>query len=295
MLWNGTNTDAMMLMTEDERVQISSYIEDAFGIKMSEAKKPLLTGRLSKRLRILRINSYGEYFNYIHSVEGRNEFRIFTDLVSTHETHFFRENGHFEFLSATGLPALVNRGSGTDVPLNIMSAACSTGEEVYSAACTIEEFAAVNSYRNFRYYITGTDLSSNVINTAAKGIYETDDINRVPVKYRKYFMKSRNSSHKLIRVIPEIRTRTRFIEMNLLDDSFTFDCIFDIIFCRNVMIYFSKENQRKVVEHLCRFLHPGGYLLVGHSENLLGLDLPIKLINTATYVKTSQVGERHAN
>lgn len=284
-----------MLMTEDERVRISAYIEDTFGIKMSEAKKPLLTGRLSKRLRILKINSYGEYFNYIHSVEGRDEFRIFTDLVSTHETHFFRENGHFEFLSTTGLPALVNRGQGLDVPLNIMSAACSTGEEVYSAACTIEEFAAVNSYSNFRYRITGTDLSSNVINTAAKGIYETDDINRVPVKYRKYFMKSRNSSKKLIRVIPEIRTRTRFIEMNLLDDSFTFDCVFDIIFCRNVMIYFSKENQRKVVEHLCRFLNPGGYLLVGHSENLLGLDLPIKLINTATYVKTSQAGESHAN
>ena len=273
------------VMTEEERARISEYIETTFGIKMSESKKPLLTGRLSKRLRTLRIRTYGEYFDYLHTPHGREEMRIFTDLVSTHETHFFREPGHFSFLSSTGLPALAGKGAGSEYELNVLCAACSTGEEVYSVACTIEEFAHNSSINNFRYRITGTDISSGVIQTAVRGIYDGDDLNGVPDEMRKYFMKSRDKSKNLIRVIPELRARTRFIEMNLIKGDYTFDCHFDIIFCRNVMIYFSKENQLKTAEYLCKYLTTDGYYLVGHSENLFGFSLPLKLLTSATYVK----------
>lgn len=278
-------SEERFVMTEEERARISEYIETTFGIKMSESKKPLLTGRLSKRLRTLRIRTYGDYFDYLHSPQGHDEMRIFTDLVSTHETHFFRENGHFEFLTSTGLPTLAKKGAGTDYELNVLCAACSTGEEVYSAACTIEEFAHNSSIRNFRYRITGTDISSGVIQTAVRGVYDGDDLNGVPGEIRKYFMKSRDQSRNLIRVIPELRAHTRFIEMNLIKGDYTFDCQFDIIFCRNVMIYFSKENQMKTAEYLCGFLSNDGFFLVGHSENLFGFRLPLKLLTSATYVK----------
>jgi chemotaxis protein methyltransferase CheR len=272
-------------MTEEERVRISSYIEKEFGIKMSEAKKPLLTGRLSKRLRTLKMDSFGEYFDFIHTPKGKDEYRIFTDLVSTHETSFFREPAHFDFLMNEALPALYRAGAGQDRVLNILSAACSTGEEVYSSACAVEEFARVNKINNMRYMITGTDISMHVVQFAARGVYNQKSVAKLPVFAHKYFMRSKNPEKSVVRVVPEIREHTRFMELNLLDKSYPFDVQFDIIFCRNVMIYFDRKTQEFVSSKLCDVLVRGGYLLVGHSETLLGFPLPISAIAPATYVK----------
>jgi chemotaxis protein methyltransferase CheR len=275
-------------MTEEERIAFSTYIENEFGIKMPEVKKPLLTGRLSKRLHYLNLNSYSEYYDYIHEPSNFEEKKRFIDLISTHETSFFREVSHYDFLLTEIFPALIQKGAGIEREITILSSACSSGEELYSAACVIEEIAIRNKIRNPKYRLVGTDISVHVLKTAARGVYRAQVIKKIPDYARKFFMTSRDSKKDLIRVIPEIRAHAEFMEMNLLAGTFPFGCNFDIIFCRNVLIYFDKKNQEKVTVSLCRYLAPGGYLLVGHSETLIGLSIPLKNIAPATYVFKSQ-------
>jgi chemotaxis protein methyltransferase CheR len=276
--------DPNVIMTESERSMISTYIEKEFGIKMPEAKKPLLTGRLSKRLRILGMKSFGEYFDFIHSSSGGEEYRLFTDLVSTHETSFFREAAHYDFLMKIGFPALYKSGAGSDRELNILSSACSSGEEAYSAAFIAEEFAKNNGIKNFHYRVTGTDISTQVIKAAARGVYKQQSIRTIPVFAHKYFMRSKDPANGQVRVIPEVRERAIFMEMNLLDETYPFEGKFDIIFCRNVMIYFERKTQEIVASKLCKKLVSGGYLLVGHSETLIGFHLPVENVAPATYI-----------
>ena len=274
-------------MSEEERVRISSYIEKEFGIKMTEAKKPLLIGRLSKRLRVLGLKSFGAYFDYIHTTHGHEEYKQFTDLVSTHETSFFRESAHFDFLIDEVLPEMYKSGRGRDSELRFLSAACSTGEEVYSTACAVEEFAARKGIKNIRYSLTGTDISVNAIKTAASGIYKSSVMERIPLYAHKYFMRSRNPNKTAVRVVPEIRERALFMQMNLLDKSYPFREKFDVIFCRNVMIYFDRDTQAGVAGTLCSVLNSGGYFLVGHSETLIGFSLPLVNVAPASYKKKS--------
>lgn len=271
-------------MSEEERVTISAYIEKQFGIKMPEAKKALLAGRLAKRLRTTGARSFGEYFDFIHTPQGADEYTFFIDLVSTHETSFFREPAHYEYLLTAALPALHAAGAGTRRELRILSAACSSGEEIYSAACVVEEFARLKGLRDFRYSLTGTDVSSHVIRKAARGIYKAQAIAKVPSYARRCFMRSRDPSSEQIRVVPEIREKASFMQMNLLDRSFPFDLPFDIVFCRNVMIYFDRPTQEKVSALLCRYIVDGGYFLVGHSESMIGFNLPIRSVAPATYI-----------
>jgi len=277
------NMETNVFMSESERSMISAYIESEFGIKMPEAKKPLLTGRLTKRLRALGMESFGTYFEFIRSPDGQDEYRLFTDLVSTHETSFFRESVHFDFLMNVAFPALYQSGSGSERDLNILSAACSSGEEVYSSAFIAEEFAKKNEIRQFRYRVTGTDISPQVVRTAARGVYKQESIRTIPVFAHKYFMRSKDPSKGQVRVVPEVREKTVFLEMNLLDEPYPLDCCFDVIFCRNVMIYFERKTQEMVTANLCRKLLSGGYLLLGHSETLIGFTLPVESVAPATY------------
>jgi chemotaxis protein methyltransferase CheR len=279
---------ANLNMTEDERLEISSYIEKEFGIKMPEAKKPLLTGRLSKRLRHLKMKSFSEYFDLIHMPQHSDEYRTFIDLVSTHETSFFREASHFDYLMETALPHLMHAGVGTQRPLSFLSAACSTGEEMYSMAIVLEEFAVQQRIRNFKYHLIGTDISVNVLQTAARGVYKSAVIEKIPLFAHKYFMRSKDSRKDAVRIIPEIRMHIECMEMNLLDAKYPFDYVFDVIFCRNVMIYFNRKTQERVARTLCRHLSPEGYLFVGHSESLLGFPLDIETVAPATYILSSK-------
>lgn len=275
-------------MSEEERIAISSHIEEKFGIRMPEMKKTLLMGRLSKRLRVLGIGNYGEYFQYIQSPEGMtHEYPVFADLVSTHETSFFREPTHYEFLMETALPELYRELKGTGNELHILSAACSTGEEAYSAAFSIEEFNRNRTGSSLPYRITGTDMSLKVVQTAARGIYNDNRIQKIPQHIaRRYLMRSRDKNSPLYRVIPEIRSRMEFIVMNLMDKSYSALKNYHIIFCRNVLIYFEKETQAMVTSRLCSHLETDGYLFIGHSETLIGLDLPLRAVAPSVYRKT---------
>ena len=275
-------------MSEEERSAISTHIEHEFGIKMPQSKKSLLSGRLAKRLRILKIPSFGEYFNYIRSPEGRiREYRFFADLVSTHETSFFRENSHFEHLIGTTLPDLIKHDVGIKRDLKVWSAACSSGEEVYSIAISIEEFARRNNIQSLRYSVTGTDISEIVLTTAARGIYNKSRIKNISSDYvKRYFLRSKKPEIEEVRIIPEVRSHTQFLVLNLMDSMYEFDDLFDVIFCRNVLIYFDRSMQEAVSDKLSRCLSPEGYMYIGHSESIYGFNLPLKVVAPTVYRKS---------
>lgn len=273
-------------MTEKERVDLSSLVEVHFGIKMPPVKKILLTSRLSKRLNALGLKSYNEYYKYLISENGSNEeYNIFADLVSTHETSFFREPQHFEYLNKIVLPQLLEeKGAGDKKPLAVLSSACSTGEEAYTISLVLEEFSRTNNLNLYAYKITGTDISTKVVNAATRGVYHESRIRNLPHEYkRRYFMKGKGEKSELVRVIPEIRATAEFRYMNLMDDKYIFTENFDIIFFRNAMIYFDKDNQEKILRRLVGYLNKGGFLFIGHSETVSGYNLPIRSVATAVY------------
>lgn len=273
-------------MNERERSAISSFIEGEFGIKMPPVKKVMLTSRLGKRLKVLGLKSYSEYYDYIRSAEGmRGELFIFTDLVSTHETSFFREPQHFEYLFNNVLPELAgSNGAGMRRPLLVLSAACSTGEEVYTIAMTAEEFRRSGDMSRYTYRITGADISKRVVDDASRGVYNESKISNLPNHYRKkYFMSGKGPKSGFVRVVPELRARTEYCTMNLMDAAYPFSEKFDIIFCRNALIYFDRPNQEKILMRLLGCLHKNGYLFIGHSETMTGYDLPVRCVEPTVY------------
>ena len=272
-------------MTERERIEISSFIESEFGIKMPAVKKILLTSRLSKRLNLLGCKSYADYYRFIRSAKGADEFLIFADLVSTHETSFFRESQHFELMFSRVLPDLCGTGgAGIRRSLRVLSAACSTGEEAYTLAITIEEFRRKRKLRSFNYRITGTDISTKVLSSASRGVYGEGRVGKLPDEYmKKYFMRGKNEKREMVRVVPELRANAEFMHMNLMDKSYPFRENFDIIFCRNALIYFDRENQKEIIRKLTSHLSRNGYLFIGHSETMAGYDLPLRCVEPTVY------------
>ncbi|MFH0975506.1 MAG: CheR family methyltransferase [Spirochaetota bacterium] len=275
-------------MSESERRKISSFIEERFGIKMPPSKATLLISRLSKRLITLGLKTFGDYFKYINSQEGMaNEIYIFIDLISTHETSFFREAKHYDILLSKVLPKIVTEcGAGLKHPLRILSAACSTGEEPYTIAVVVSEFIASNNYVNFKYHITGTDISLKVLETARHGVYDAHKIDNVPKKYKtKYFMVNKNKGSNLVRIVPELRADIDFFPINLMNESYPFEYEYDVIFLKNVLIYFGREDQEKIILRLLKYLAPGGFFFVGLSESMAGLGLPIKSVMPSIFRK----------
>ncbi len=255
---------------------------------MPPPKRSLLISRLSKRLTVLGMKSFDEYFKYINSPDGlKNEIYIFIDLVSTHETTFFRESVHFEILYSKVLPKITSEcGAGIKQPLRILSAACSTGEEVYSIAFIIEEFIKSNNYIDYQYSITGTDISIIVLETARRGVYEGRKIKNINKKYvQKYFMRNKNKNVDLVRIVPELRDKMDFSPINLMNDTYPFEHDFDIIFLKNALIYFDRENQIEICLRMLKHLVPGGYFFVGLSESMTGLGLPVKSVMPSVFRK----------
>jgi len=203
--------------------------------------------------------------------------------VTTNKTDFFREPQHFDYLLNTAIPHLMHTsGAGLRRSLMLWSAACSSGEEPYTLAMVLEEFASRVS--GFSYLILATDISTRMVEAARRAIYPEERIAPVPMELRrKYLLRSRDPERQEVRIVPRLRERVKFRRLNFLDDDFGFREKMDIIFCRNVLIYFDKPTQHKVVDHLCRHLAPGGYLFTGHSETLSGMDLPLdQVANTVS-------------
>lgn len=256
-------------LTDRQFRSIAELVEGQVGIKLPPAKRLMLEGRLQKRVRALNHASVNEYAERLLDGEYlETELIHLIDCVTTNKTDFFREPSHFDFLRDVAVDKLLGqRGRGSQ-NLKIWSAACSTGMEAYTTAIVLDNM--IRSGSRFQFRILGTDISTSVLRLAKLGIYSREMIAPVPDELaRRYFLRSRDKASSEVRVVPELRRTVHFMRMNLMDPTYPVDRDVDIIFCRNVLIYFDKATQRKVVDRLCSHLRPGGYLLVGHSESMV--------------------------
>jgi chemotaxis protein methyltransferase CheR len=273
-------------LTKQDFQQLSSFIYNNLGIKMPAGKSTMLTGRLTKRLRALELSSFREYCEFLFSPEGQQEEMVhLINVITTNKTDFFREPSHFAYLTQKALPTLQNlhNFNGRN-SLKVWSAGCSTGEEPYTLAMVLAEVQA--SQPGFRFDILATDISTRVLEIARRAVYPMGLIKPVtPQLRRKYLLKGKNEKNPQVRIVPELRTRVRFGRLNFMDEDFGLPEKVDIIFCRNVIIYFDKRTQEKLMIKFCRFLNQGGYLFLGHSESLHGYDTPLVQVAPTIYRK----------
>ena len=267
--------------------RLSGFIYGELGIQMPPSKTTMLEGRLAKRLRALKLDSYGAYCDYLFSDQGLAEEMVhLTNAVTTNKTDFFREPNHFTYLTQTVIPELLKIGTAERGKMKIWSAGCSSGEEPYTLAMVLSEFREQHPGRCPRPQILATDISDRVLDMARRAVYHLDRIAPIPpLLRRKYLLKSKNHSNPVVRIAPEPREMVSFGRLNFMDDAFGLDEMQDVIFCRNVIIYFDRETQEQLVRKFCRHLRPGGYLFLGHSESLHGCDVPVKQVAPTVYRK----------
>jgi len=259
-----------------ESTRIRALIHSLCGIELSPEKDGLIKSRLSKRLRALGLTSFDAYVDQVERDATRAELSEFVDALTTNKTDFFREPRHFDFLRATVLPALARRGGAA----RFWSAACSSGEEPLTLAMVLRESWPDLDRMNVR--ILGTDISSKVLARARAGVYERDQLRDVPpALLTKYFAAAASGA---MLASPSLTKLISYARLNLLGD-WTMRGPFDVILCRNVMIYFDKATQERLINRCYELLAPGGYLLTGHSESLNGLTHRYRYVQPATYVK----------
>ena len=270
-------------LTPADFKRLSEFIYTHFGIHLPDKKKYLLQGRLVKRLVALKMSSFAEYTDYVlkNGLNGDEVFEMI-DVVSTNKTDFFRDKAHFDFISETLVPQWRGR------KVKGWSAGCSTGQEVYTLAMVLEEARRESRIANFD--LLGSDISQSVLQKAKTAIYPYREVVNIPESFRKkYLMRSRKPANPQIRIIPALRAKVGFILLNLLSESFPVGTDYEMIFCRNTLIYFDSPTQEKVVSHLAKHLAPGGYFFIGFSESLLNMDIRtmgLKLVKPTIYQKT---------
>ena len=287
---SSTYSDSAMsaVLSERDFERLSELIHAECGIKMPGPKKIMLEARLRKRLRELGMKSFNTYCKYLFSPEGmKDELIRMIDVITTNKTDFFREPRHFDYLVRHALPELMRtHGAGIRRQLAIWSAGCSTGEEPYTIAMVLNEYR--EQHPAFQFMLLGTDISTKVLDRAVRAIYAQERVETVPQPLKKkYIMKSRDPKNRLVRIVPELRSQVRFRRLNFMDGDFGMREPMDIIFCRNVIIYFDKPTQEKLIKRLCNHLTNGGYLFMGHSETLSGLKVPLVSVGHMVYRKSS--------
>lgn len=281
MVDNTLNKIFSAQMTNDDFNRLSDFVYKQSGIKMPPVKKVMLQSRLQKRLRELKITSFKDYADYVFSEQGqKNEIIHMLDVVSTNKTDFFREPVHFDFLNSTVLPEFMEKSSNYN--LKVWSAGCSSGEEPYTIAIVLSEFKSKN--QKFDYSILGTDISSKILQDAATAIYKEERIANIPLELKKkYFLRSKDRDKRTVRVVKELRAKAKYSRLNFMSDVYNLPEMFDVIFCRNVLIYFNRETQEHVINKLCTKLKSGGYLFIGHSESIIGMDVPLNQIKPTIF------------
>ena len=261
---------------------IIALIYERSRIRMDRGKEALIRSRLGKRMRALGIPSLPDYCHYLDSPEGAGEVTRAIDALTTNFTHFMREREHFEFMVNEVLPGLLARNQ---KQFGIWSAACATGEEPYTIAFHLEERFPTAEGWNWR--IQATDISTRALDKAVQGIYADERLECLPRGWgSRYFQRGFGACAGFCRVKRHLQERVSFRQMNLLEDQ-PDDGAFEIIFCRNVMIYFDRPTQERLVNRLGRALVPGGYLFTGRAESLNGLALPLRCLRPNIYQKPS--------
>ncbi len=262
-----------------EYEQLCSLIYAESGISLGPNKQSLVVSRLSKRLRDLRLSTFHEYYELVTGDPTKDEFTRLLDLVSTNKTDFFREPKHFDFLREQILPSLSQ-----DKRVRIWSSACSTGEEPYTIAMTLWEGVADPARWDFR--ILASDLSTRVLAKAASGVYDEERIQDLPPDVAKrHFLKGHGTHAGMVKVKPHLSHMISFRHLNLMSERFPIKSPLDLIFCRNVMIYFDRPTQERLVNKFYHHLKPGGHLFIGHSESLQWVSHPFKAIAPTIYWK----------
>ncbi|MBP5402558.1 MAG: protein-glutamate O-methyltransferase CheR [Treponema sp.] len=269
--------------------RISSFMQRTTGIKLPESKLTMIQARLANRLKALNFENYDQYVNYVFSSDktSSDEIIMMIDLITTNLTHFFREETHFDFLSNSVLPYLAENN--ITVP-EIWSAGCSSGEEPYTLSIVLSEFIKKNPGKFSDYKILATDISTKILSKAVEAVYPLESIEKIPYKIKhEYFLKSKNPDMQLAKVKPAIRNKVTFERLNFMDSFYRVKNKKDIIFCRNVLIYFDKPTQLAVIKKLVDCLKPGGFLFLGHSETIFGSNLPLKTVSTTVFQKTKEL------
>lgn len=267
-------------MSEQEFIKFSSFIYTHFGINMTMAKKVMLESRLQKRIHAIGLPSFKTYFELVTSKEGEAELLEMIDVVSTNKTDFFREPTHFDYLSEKVLPAYLPKRS-----IRLWSAGCSSGEEPYTIAMVIADFAQKKG--PIDYSICATDISLTMLHKGAQAVYGMDRVAGIPLEYKlKYFLKSKDTQNPTVRIVPELRRRVAFERLNFMDAQYTqITGMFDVIFCRNAIIYFDRKTQEQVINKLCRKLTKGGVLFLGHSESITDFNVPLEQLKPTVFRK----------
>lgn len=266
------------LLSRHNFTRLARFIFDYSGIKMPESKKTMLEGRLRRRQRVTGARTLDEYCEQLFTGDTlAREGLHLINAVTTNKTDFFREPVHFDYLRETILPEFVTRGRSS---IRAWSAACSTGPEPYTLAMVLDDFAENRGGPS--YGILATDLDTEVLETARAGVYPAELVDPVPLPLlRNYVMVPHNPARREVRIVPALRSAVGFARLNLMDDRYPVGDPMDLIFCRNVLIYFDKQTQRKVLAQLVDCLASGGYLFLGHSETITGLELPlVQVANT---------------
>jgi chemotaxis protein methyltransferase CheR len=265
----------MKSITDNEFAQFQRFIFEAAGITMADAKKALVTGRLSKRLAAHGLETFGEYFKLLSSGQHPVEVQMAVDLLTTNETYFFREIKHFEFLRSQALAARSRPQA-----YRIWSAASSSGEEAYSMAMVLADCMQTTLWE-----ILGTDISTKVLDGARRALYSMERGRHIPAEYlRRFCRKGQGEYEGSLLVDRGLRSKVTFRQVNL-NTALPELGQFDLVFLRNVMIYFNNETKREVVARVIATIKPGGYFCIGHSESLNDISTAVQMVAPSIYQK----------
>jgi chemotaxis protein methyltransferase CheR len=285
---SGSRSSGAVDLTDREFQLLRTLIFEKSGITLNDGKKELVRTRLGSKLRSGGFGSFKDYYNYVVEDRTGEELVTLLDAISTNLTSFFREINHFNYLRNHIVPETMEkkRGSG-DKEIRAWSAGCSSGEEPYSLAFTLADI--LRGDKGWDVKLLATDISTKVLARAARGAYTEEQVQTVPKEMASKFLdKAMEDGDRLYKVRPEIRSLIQFKRFNLMTPTFPFKRGFDFIFCRNVMIYFDKPTQQVLINKFFGALADGGYLLIGHSESLTGVQHRFKYMQPTIYKKPHQ-------
>lgn len=276
--------DTVKELTRREYELFRELVYAQSGINLGDQKMQLVRARLGKRLRAGDFKSYREYYEFVKADRTGRELAELIDAISTNTTHLFRENQHFEFLGQAVERWVKASGSKRRIILRIWSAGCSSGEEPYSLAMTMDN--AARQHPTLQYKILATDISARMLERARTGIFPIGRLANVPPEFkRRYLQRVKQGGATVMQVQPELGRQIKFARFNLIGERFPFRNGFDVIFCRNVMIYFDRPTQEALVAKFCGVMKRGGHLLVGHSESLNNIAHPFVYVMPTIYKK----------
>jgi chemotaxis protein methyltransferase CheR len=280
---NRHTIDDRSLLTPSLFEKFQALIYQEAGIWLATHKHALLTGRLARRLRLLGLSSMREYYHLVTQPDQQHERALMIDCITTNETHFFREPRHFDYLSQRVFPRWHEEATAgqRSTCLRVWSAGCSSGEEPYSLAMLLLKHFPIEKWD---VEVIATDISTRVLEKAREAVYPIEKMKDIPPEYlRAYMLKGRGDDKGFMKASPELHRVVRFARVNLHADSYPLQGFFDLIFCRNVLIYFDQKSKEKVINGLVRHLSPSGLLFVGHSENLNGISPNVRTVAPTVY------------